>query len=289
MLFRSVSQSRYGIGGRRFDVRIKLSEDDLKNKDIISKIPVRNNRGQTITLSEVATLEEQPGLLSTFREDRERALNVFAIRENTKESLDVVMNSLKKEMLKILPMGYTLSESGASKDFKSSGADFLITFLLGIVISYMVLGAQFNSFMAPLLILLALPFSLAGALLSLLATDISLNLYSAIGMILLAGIVKKNSIMLVEFTNQIREKEHLNPLEALLKACPLRLRAIMMTTITTIAGTLPAALSLGPGAESRIPLAVTVIGGLILSTALTLYVVPCAYFIAYRTKKKNNH
>jgi hydrophobe/amphiphile efflux-1 (HAE1) family protein len=276
--------AKMSSGGRRFDVRIKLSEEDLKDKNIVTQIPIRNNRGQTIKLGEVAIIEEQPGLLSTIREDRERALNVFAVRENTKESLDLVMNSLKTEMLKILPQGYVLSESGASKDFKSSGADFLITFLLGILISYMVLGAQFNSFMAPLLILLALPFSIGGALLSLLATDISLNLYSAIGMILLAGIVKKNSIMIVEFANQVREKDHLNSLDALLKACPLRLRPIMMTTITTIAGTLPAALSLGPGAESRIPLAVTVIGGLILSTALTLYVVPCAYLIAYKNK-----
>lgn len=280
--------AKMSSGGRRFDVRLKLSDEDLKNQDIITKIPIRNNRGQTIPLGEIATIEEKPGLLSTIREDRERSLNIFAVRENNKESLDLVMNTLKTQMLKVLPQGYTLTEAGTSKDFKSSGMDFIITFFLGILISYMVLGAQFNSFMAPLLILLALPFSIAGALLSLLATDISLNLYSAIGMILLAGIVKKNSIMIVEFANQIKEREHLSSLEALLKACPLRLRPILMTTITTIAGTLPAALSLGPGAESRIPLAVTVIGGLILSTALTLFVVPCAYLIAYKDKKKGS-
>lgn len=283
-----VVAAKMSSGGRRFDVRIKLSEEDLKDKNIIQRIPIRNNRGQTIPLGEIAKIEEVPGLLSTMREDRERAINVFAIRKNNKESLDIITNDLKSKMMEILPKGYSLTEAGASKDFKSSGADFLITFFLGILISYMVLGAQFNSFMAPLLILLALPFSVAGAFLSLWATDISLNLYSAIGMILLAGIVKKNSIMLVEFTNQIREKEHLSSLQALLKACPLRLRPILMTTITTIAGTLPAALALGPGAETRIPMAVTVIGGLILSTSLTLFVVPCAYLIAYSDKKKGS-
>lgn len=280
--------AKMSSGGRRFDVRLKLSEEDLKDKNIIKKIPVRNNRGQTIPIGEIASIEEKPGLLSTIREDRERALNIFAVRENPKESLDQVMSNLKLQMIKILPNGYNLTEAGTSKDFKSSAADFLITFFLGLIISYMVLAAQFNSFMAPLLILLALPFSLGGALMALLTTDVSLNLYSAIGMILLAGIVKKNSIMIVEFTNQIKERENSTSLDALLKACPLRLRPILMTTLTTIAGTLPAALALGPGAESRIPMAVTVIGGLILSTILTLFVVPCAYQIAYQAKKKGS-
>lgn len=266
--------AKMSSGARRFDIRIKLSDEDLLNKDIIKNIPIRNNRGQTVTVGEIATIVEQEGIQSTTRENRERALNIFAVREDKKQSLDTVIASLKTSMQKILPPGYNLIEAGSSKDFKSSMMSFLVTFFLGILISYMVLGAQFNSFLSPLLILLALPFSLGGALLSLWITDVSLNMYSAIGMILLAGIVKKNSIMLVEFTNQVKERNHQSSLESLLEACPLRLRPILMTTLTTIAGTLPAALSLGPGAESRIPMAITVIGGLILSTALTLFVVP---------------
>lgn len=276
--------AKMSSGGRRFDIRIKLEEQEIEKSDIISKIPIRNNRGQTVLIKDVAKIEIKEGIQSTTRENRERALNVFAVRENKSESLDNITSAVKKQIEKILPMGYALQEAGSSKDFKSSMVGFLVTFILGIFVSYMVLGAQFNSFMSPLIILLALPFSVAGAVLSLWITGVSLNMYSAIGIILLAGIVKKNSIMLVEFTNQIKEQNDISTYEALIAACPLRLRPILMTTLTTIAGTLPAALSLGPGAESRIPMAITVIGGLILSTALTLFVVPCAYLIAYRNK-----
>jgi HAE1 family hydrophobic/amphiphilic exporter-1 len=135
-------------------------------------------------------------------------------------------------------------------------------------------------------ILLALPFSVSGAFLGLLAGGFSLNIYSMIGLILLMGIVKKNSILLVEFTNQIRDRDAATPHAALLKACPIRLRPILMTSIATIAAAIPAALALGPGAETRAPMAVAVIGGVILSTLLTLFVVPCAYSLFVRFEGK---
>ena len=149
--------------------------------------------------------------------------------------------------------------------------------ILGFIVAYMILAAQFNSFIDPITVLLALPFSLSGAFLALLITGLSLNIYSFIGLILLMGIVKKNSILLVGFTNQTRRQEKLPVREALLKACPLRLRPILMTSIATVAGAIPAALAIGPGAESRVPMAVCVIGGVLLSTILTIFIVPVAY------------
>ena len=140
----------------------------------------------------------------------------------------------------------------------------------------MVLGAQFNSFIHPVTVLLALPFSITGALVALLSTDQSINIYSAIGLILLMGIVKKNSILLVDFTNQRREAGK-NVRDALIEACPTRLRPILMTSFATIVAAIPAALTFGPGAESRAPMAIAVIGGVFVSTFLTLLVVPCFY------------
>jgi multidrug efflux pump subunit AcrB len=149
----------------------------------------------------------------------------------------------------------------------------------------MVLGSQFNSFVHPFTVLLALPFSLSGAFLALWLSGKSLNVYSMIGLILLMGIVKKNSILLVDFTNQ-RRREGLGVGPALLDACPVRLRPIMMTSISTIAAAIPPALAWGPGAETRIPMALAVIGGVFFSTLLTLFVVPCAYSVLARVESR---
>jgi len=141
----------------------------------------------------------------------------------------------------------------------------------------MVLASQFNSFIHPVTVLLSLPFSLSGAFLGLLVTRQSLNLYSGIGILLLMGIVKKNAILLVEFANRRRKEDGMNAHDAILKAGPIRLRPILMTSFATIAAAVPPALALGPGAESRIPMAVTILGGVAVSTFFTLLVVPCAY------------
>ena len=156
-----------------------------------------------------------------------------------------------------------------------------VSLILGIFVAYMVLGSQFNSFIHPFTVLLALPFSITGAFIALLIGGQSLNLYSMIGIILLMGIVKKNSILLVDFTNE-RRKHVVELYPALLEACPTRLRPILMTSFSTIAAAIPPALGIGPGAEARIPMALVVIGGVLVSTFLTLFVVPCAYSLLAR-------
>jgi HAE1 family hydrophobic/amphiphilic exporter-1 len=149
----------------------------------------------------------------------------------------------------------------------------------------MVLASQFNSFIDPVTVLMALPFAISGALFALAGTFQSLNIYSMIGILLLMGIVKKNSIMLVEFTNQVREKQDLPVKEALLTACPIRLRPILMTSLATIAAAIPSAVATGDGSEVFKPMAITIIGGVLLSTVLTLFVVPCFYLMTERFRK----
>ncbi len=147
---------------------------------------------------------------------------------------------------------------------------------MGLLVAYMVLATQFNAFSHPFTVLLALPFSISGAVVALWISGQSLNIYSVLGVILLMGIAKKNSILLVDFTNQARERGLPAP-QALREACPVRLRPILMTSIATIAGALPPALAIGPGAELQRPMAMALVGGMIVSTLMTLFVVPAAY------------
>jgi HAE1 family hydrophobic/amphiphilic exporter-1 len=149
----------------------------------------------------------------------------------------------------------------------------------------MVLASQFNSFLHPVIVLLALPFSISGAFIALKLGNQSLNVFSMIGLILLMGIVKKNSILLVDFTNQMR-REGRNVRDALIEACPIRLRPILMTSAATIAGAIPAAIGVGAGSETRVPMAVAMIGGVAVSTLLTLFVVPAAYSLFAHFEKR---
>jgi HAE1 family hydrophobic/amphiphilic exporter-1 len=190
---------------------------------------------------------------------------------------DAIAASLKVAR-DVLPDGYRAIPSGSSQAFKESFDSLKFAFLLGIIVAYMVLAAQFNAFTHPLTVLLALPFSISGALMSLWLFGQSLNVYSMLGLILLMGIAKKNSIMLVDFTNQIRERG-VERHEAIMQACPIRLRPILMTSMATIAGAIPPALAIGAGAETQRPMAITLIGGMVLSTLLTLFVVPAAYSV----------
>jgi len=154
--------------------------------------------------------------------------------------------------------------------------------IVGILVAYMVLASQFNSLLHPMTVLTILPLSLAGAMLTLWITGKTLNVFSMIGLLLLMGIVKKNSIILVDYANEVRRNDHCTAAEAMKKAGPIRLRPILMTAIATLMAAVPSALGLGPGAETRGPMADAIIGGLILSTLLSLFVVPSFYVLGDR-------
>ena len=278
------STNRYSKDGHRWDIRVRLIDQDRSRSDQLKLIQVRNNRGELISLSELVNLKEQGSLQAISRRNRERAISVYG--NITKgHSQKEALQEVEKVAAQVLPNGYHIVLTGNSQTMNESFQSLIFALVLGIFVSYMVLASQFNSFIHPVTVLLALPFSISGAFLALLVTHQSLNIFSMIGLILLMGIVKKNSILLVDFTNQERIK-NLNVHKALLIACPLRLRPILMTSIATIAGAVPAALAWGPGAETRVPMAVAMIGGVLVSTFLTLFTVPCAYSLFAHIERK---
>jgi hydrophobe/amphiphile efflux-1 (HAE1) family protein len=268
---------KYSSGGRRVDVRVKLLAKQRQTPDDIDRLRVRGEGGQLHDLGTLVTRQEVPALQGITRKDRERAITIYANvapGHSQEEALAVV-----DQLSKTLPAGYHTVLSGQSAAFRSSSSSLLFAIVLGIIVAYMVLASQFNSFLHPVTVLTILPLSVAGALFALSLTGRSLNLFSAIGLFLLMGIVKKNSIILVDYATQLRGKG-LGAREAMLEAGPTRLRPILMTSIATLCAALPASLALGPGSEVRAPMAVAVIGGLAVSTLLSLLVVPAFYVVA---------
>ncbi len=279
-----VRNGKFTSRGKRYDIRVRLAEADRSNTKDVQRMWVRNDFGEVVPLSAVVTAKENPSLFSITRKNRERAVSIYANPaqgHSQQEALEVVAKIAKE----VLPDGYHIVFSGGSQAFKESFQSLAFALILGIFVAYMILGTQFNSFIYPFTVLLALPFSVTGAFLFLFFTHNSLNLYSMIGLILLMGIVKKNSILLVDFTN-VRRKEGMGVKEALLDACPIRLRPILMTSVAMIAAATPGALAIGPGSEVMVPMAVAVIGGVLFSTILTLFVVPCAYEVFSKLERR---
>ena len=278
---------KYTRGGRRYDVRVRLVPTQRTQAEDIEKLWVWNTHGELVQLKDVVTITETPTLLTITRKNRERAISVFANVAPGKSQADALQET-ERIAKAVLPEGYRVVFGGSTQTFRESFQSLLFALWLGVLVAYMVLASQYNSYLHPVTVLLALPFSVSGALLALWIGRQSLNIYSFIGLVLLMGIVKKNSILLVDFANQLRE-QGLKVQEALMQACPIRLRPILMTSISTVAAALPPALAVGPGAETRIPMAIAVIGGVTLSTLLTLFVVPCAYSLFAKIERKQYH
>ena len=266
--------------GHRDDIQVKLFADENRNAADIDKIMLRGVSGEVVPLRSVVRMEQNKTLLTITRYNRQRAIGIFGNFARGKSQADVVA-FIDKTAKELLPAGYRIEFSGNTQAFAESFRSLFIALALGLLVAYMILASQFDSFLHPLTILLALPFSVTGALLALRLTGTSLNIYSLIGLLLLMGIVKKNSILLVDFTNK-RRRDGQEPRAALLDACPTRLRPILMTSVATIAGALPEAAAIGPGSELIRPMAISVVGGVAVSTLLTLFVVPCAYSLFTR-------
>ncbi len=274
---------KYSTGGRRLDVRLKLMAGQRSRPEDISRLRVRARDGELVPLSSLVLFEEQAALQAITRRDRERAISIFANvapGHSQGESLRVI-----EGLAKTLPVGNRVVLGGSSLAFRDSMSSLLFAMFLGVTIAYMILGSQFNSFKDPVTIITILPLSIAGAAFALLITGQSLNIFSMIGLLLLMGIVKKNSIILVDYANAFKEKGF-GAREAMEKAGPIRLRPILMTATATMMAAIPPALGLGSGAEIRRPMGIAVIGGLVLSTVLSLVVVPAFYVIADKWGKK---
>ncbi|MDY7229511.1 efflux RND transporter permease subunit [Hyalangium rubrum] len=266
--------TQYREGGDTFDVKLKLPPEVLADPEQVSALTVRAPSGQLVELRNLADIRPDEGPSQIDRQAQKRQITVLAELRNYSlgEALGFLGNYAKTELPKTIITDF----EGQGKELAKAGLAFLMALLLGIILVYMILAAQFGSLTDPITIMMSLPFAVIGALGGLLLANEYMSMFAMIGMIMLMGLVTKNGILLVDFTNQLKEQGK-STKEALLEAGPIRLRPILMTTIAMIAGMVPVAMAKGDGAETRVPMAIAIIGGLVTSTVLTLGVVPVFY------------
>jgi multidrug efflux pump len=275
------------LGGRRvstftrnnklYDVIARLAPEARATPSDMTGLYVRGKDGQLVQLSAIATVKEGVGPQSLLHYNRVRS---FTLSGDVTPgfTLGDANDSLRAAAAQVLPPGSTTAPAGELREFTESGSSLFFVFVLALVIVFMVLAAQFESLVHPFTVLLAVPLAVTGALLLLKIAGSTINLYSEIGMILLIGLVTKNSILLVEYANQLKERG-LSSLDAMLESGRIRLRPILMTSVSTIMGAVPIAYGLGAGSTSRRPLGYAIIGGIVFSTFLTLFLVPAAYVL----------
>ena len=265
--------------GKRYDVRIKVLPTQAVSPEDIGRLEIRTPSGEMVRLDSVVAVEHGVGPINVNRTDRERSVLLSANLEDV--PLNRALETVDAVLAEELPEGYRAEPTGQAEEFAESMSSLLFALGLAGLIVYMLLASQFDSLLHPFTIMLALPPALVGALLALFVTGYTINIMSVIGIILLFGLVTKNSILLVDLTIQ-RQERGLDREAALREACPIRLRPILMTAVSMIFGVLPVALALGEGGEARAPMAVATAGGMITSTILTLFLVPVVYSLMDR-------
>ena len=271
-----VDVATFKEGGLSFDVRVRLEPEDRADPEAIQKLFVRNNRGELVELRNVVTVLTGAAPSKITRTNRQRSVRISGNLEGKKLSEAIADAEAIRDT--ILPEGVSMELSGEAEALRESVSHFMLMLGLSVLVIYMILAAQFESFVHPLSVMLALPLAMVGALGALWAANMTLNLFSMIGIVLLLGLVTKNSILLVDYINQLRARG-MEKLEAVRAAAPVRMRPVLMTAISMIFGVLPAALGVGPGAESRAPMGVATAAGMFSATILTLLVVPVFYLV----------
>lgn len=273
--------------GKQYEVIGQVARDDRDDPTDLKNIYVRNNRGEIITLDNVVSIREETTPPTLYHFNRYKSATISAglaegktIGDGIKAMEDIADNMLDDT--------FATSLSGSSRDFAESSGNTLFAFVLALALIFLVLAAQFESFIDPLVIMLTVPLAIAGAVLSLWIFDQTLNIFSQIGMIMLIGLVTKNGILIVEFANQ-KQLQGMSKRDAVTEAAKARLRPILMTSLAMSLGALPIALSLGAAATSRIPLGIVIVGGIMFSLILTLYVIPAMYSFLSRKKKKSEY
>ncbi len=255
-----------------------ISQVGIKDRTVptdITKLYVRNNKGENISLANVININTSANPPSLFHFNRYKSATVSASLAEGKTIGDGV-TAMQNIADKLLDESFQTSLSGPSRDYVESSSNIAFAFALALILIYLVLAAQFESFKDPFTIMLTVPLAIAGAFLTLWIFGQTLNIFSEIGMIMLIGLVTKNGILIVEFANKKR-KQGLEKRQAVVEAATLRLRPILMTSLATSLGALPIALSIGSAASSRIPLGIVVVGGILFSLVLTLFVIPAVY------------
>jgi multidrug efflux pump len=274
--------ARFTSDNKLYDVILRLEDDERATPSDITGLDVRGQNGALVPLDAVARVEERVGPRQLNHHDRVRSFTLSASLMPG-FTLGQALDSLNAAAAAVLPAGSTVDLAGESREFRESGNTLFFAFILSLVFVFMVLAAQYESLLHPFTVLLAVPLAVTGALAALWITGSTLNVYSQIGMILLIGLVSKNSILLVTYANELRQRG-LDAIGAMREAGRIRLRPILMTSVASSFGALPIALGLGAGAGSRRPLGYAIIGGLIVSTLLTLYLVPAVFVVFERLR-----
>jgi multidrug efflux pump len=282
------SGQRYGyfiMDGKQYQV-IGQATRDNRNKPLdLTSIFVRNKIGTLIQLDNVVDVSYSTSPPQLYRYNRYASATISA-QPATNVSLGQGIAEMDRIKNTVLDDSFTSSLTGVSKEFAESSNTLLFAFLLALLLIYLILAAQFESFIDPLIIMFTVPLALAGALLSLWMFNQTLNIFSEIGIIVLIGIVTKNGILIVEFANQ-RKSNGLNRLEAATEAALQRFRPILMTSLATMLGALPIALAFGASAQSRVSMGIAIIGGLLFSLILTLFVIPALYAMMSNNTHQN--
>jgi len=286
----ALSGQRFGyfiMNGKQYQILGELARQDRNKPLDLKSLYVRNNAGQMVQLDNFVELEESTAPPQLYRYNRFVAATVSAGLAEGK-TISEGLEEMDKIAAKVLDDSFRTALAGDSKDFMESSSSLMFAFLLAIVLIFLVLSAQFESFKDPIIVMMTVPLALVGALIFMWYFGITMNIFSQIGIIMLIGLVSKNGILIVEFANQ-RKEAGMNKFDAIAFASSARLRPILMTSFSTILGILPLAIGLGEGAQSRVAMGIAVVGGLTISTFLTLYVVPSIYlFISSETKIKTD-
>ena len=286
----ALSGQRFGyffMNGKQYQILGELAREDRNKPLDLKSLYVRNNDGKMIQFDNLVNLSEETAPPQLYRYNRFVAATVSAglVRGKTISEGLAEMDRIADE---VLDESFRTALAGDSKDFRESSSSLMFAFTLALILIFLVLSAQFESFKDPLIVMMTVPLALTGALIFMWYFDITMNIFSQIGIIMLIGLVSKNGILIVEFANQ-RKNAGMSKIEAIKYAAAARFRPILMTSLATILGISPLALGLGEGAQSRIAMGIAVIGGMLFATFLSLFIVPAIYtFISSETKKSEN-
>lgn len=285
----SLSNRRLGYfirNGKQYDVLGQVARADRDDPTDLKDIYVRNSAGNMISLDNLVTFTEATTPSNIYHFNRFKSVTISAGLQQGKTIGDGIVE-MRRIAKKLLDDTFVTSLSGSSRDYEESSSNTSFAFLLALGLIFLILAAQFESFIDPFIIMFTVPLAIAGAVLSLWIFGQTLNIFSEIGMIMLIGLVTKNGILIVEFANQNRLKKGMKKSEAVIYAAAMRLRPILMTSLAMSLGALPIALSLGDAASSRIPLGIVIVGGILFSLVLTLFVIPAMYSFLSTKKKKS--
>ncbi|MGL6315745.1 efflux RND transporter permease subunit [Vibrio sp. WXL103] len=277
VLLGGASETRFEQSGEEYDVYLKANEAHFNSAADLSKVYLRSNGGALISLDTLVSVNDVASARGLFHYQRKKSINLKA---NLVEgvTLGEALNYLEETVQPMLPPGYTYDYAGESKDYYDNQREVWLIFVLALFVSYLVLAAQFESFVSPTIVMLTVPIGLLGGLLGILIAGESFNLYSQLGMLMLIGMATKNGILIVEFANQLRDQGQ-EVKQAIVNASEQRLRPIVMTAMTTLLGSIPMLIATGAGSETRFAVGVVIFSGMLLTTVVTLYVIPSLYLL----------